>query len=50
MNNWFWNFHFSVTKVILCSGKHYYALDKHRQKNNIKSAALIRLEVRAYII
>lgn len=33
-----------VTKVILCSGKHYYTLDAERSKQNIDNVAIIRVE------
>lgn len=33
-----------VTKVILCSGKHYYNLDAERTKQNIDNVAIIRVE------
>ncbi|EDV29839.1 uncharacterized protein TRIADDRAFT_19360, partial [Trichoplax adhaerens] len=33
-----------VERVILCSGKHYYALDKQRQSLDAKNVAIIRLE------
>ena len=36
---------FSVTRVIFCSGKHYYTLDSHRRKKGITDTAIIRLEV-----
>lgn len=35
---------FKVTKVILCSGKHYYNLDADRIKQNIDNVAIIRVE------
>ncbi|KAG7199330.1 hypothetical protein KM043_018178 [Ampulex compressa] len=34
----------AVNKVILTSGKHYYALDSHREANNNRNVAIIRLE------
>ncbi|KAK7480383.1 hypothetical protein BaRGS_00028430 [Batillaria attramentaria] len=34
----------SVKKVVLCSGKHFYALDKERQQRGITDTAIIRLE------
>lgn len=33
-----------VTRVIACSGKHYYALDKHRQSEGLFDTAIIRVE------
>lgn len=33
-----------VTKVVLCSGKHYYNLDAERTKQNIDNVAIIRVE------
>ena len=30
---------------MLCSGKHYYALDSYREKNNIENVPIIRIEV-----
>eukprot|EP00795_Rhopilema_esculentum_P002589 gene2590-784_t len=33
-----------VTKMIFCSGKHYYALDKERRNQNITNTAIIRIE------
>ncbi|XP_064622382.1 2-oxoadipate dehydrogenase complex component E1-like [Lineus longissimus] len=33
-----------VTRVVICCGKHYYALDKHRGTENINDVAIIRLE------
>ena len=35
----------SVRRVILCSGKHYYALDAYRKEKGLTNTALIRLEV-----
>ena len=35
-----------VTKVIFCSGKHYYTLLKERETRSLDNVALIRLEVR----
>ncbi|XP_012280360.1 probable 2-oxoglutarate dehydrogenase E1 component DHKTD1 homolog, mitochondrial [Orussus abietinus] len=34
----------SVTKVILVTGKHYYALDEARKAQKIKNVAIVRLE------
>lgn len=34
----------NVKKVILCSGKHYYALNEERLKNKYNDVAIIRLE------
>uniref|UniRef100_T1PCK3 Transketolase n=1 Tax=Musca domestica TaxID=7370 RepID=T1PCK3_MUSDO len=34
----------AVKRVILCSGKHYYALDEVRQSKNLQDTAIIRLE------
>ncbi|XP_061393464.1 probable 2-oxoglutarate dehydrogenase E1 component DHKTD1 homolog, mitochondrial [Musca vetustissima] len=34
----------AVKRVILCSGKHYYALDEVRQAKNLQDTAIIRLE------
>lgn len=31
--------------MILCSGKHFYALDAYRREKGLKNTALIRLEV-----
>ena len=36
----------SVKKVIFCSGKHFYTLDKERQQRGIQDTAIIRVEVR----
>ncbi|XP_076639220.1 putative 2-oxoadipate dehydrogenase complex component E1 homolog [Colletes latitarsis] len=33
-----------VDKVILVSGKHYYALDNHRDSTKLKNVAIVRLE------
>eukprot|EP00794_Sanderia_malayensis_P020276 gene20276-22262_t len=33
-----------VKKVIFCSGKHFYALDKNRASKSIKDTAIIRIE------
>ena len=38
-------FRHSVRRVILCSGKHYYALDAYRKEKGLTNTALIRLEV-----
>jgi len=35
-----------VTRVVFCSGKHYYTLQKERETKSIQDMALIRLEVR----
>lgn len=35
----------SVRRVVLCSGKHYYALAKQREATNSLDTAIIRLEV-----
>lgn len=34
----------SVTRVVFCSGKHYYALTKQRETTNSMETAIIRLE------
>jgi len=34
----------NVTKLVFCSGKHYYDLDKLRKTSNIKDVAILRLE------
>ncbi|CAB0031967.1 unnamed protein product [Trichogramma brassicae] len=34
----------NVTKIIFTSGKHYYALDKHRNDCNLQDAAIVRVE------
>lgn len=34
-----------VTRVVLCSGKHYYALDAHRKAKNLTDTTLVRLEL-----
>lgn len=31
--------------MVFCSGKHYYALAKHREAKNLKDVAIVRLEV-----
>ncbi|KAL4237502.1 putative 2-oxoglutarate dehydrogenase E1 component DHKTD1 [Mactra antiquata] len=33
-----------VTRVVFCSGKHYYAIQKERDSRNIDNMAIIRLE------
>jgi probable 2-oxoglutarate dehydrogenase E1 component DHKTD1 len=33
-----------VQRVVFCSGKHFYSLAKHRQNENIRNTAIIRLE------
>lgn len=33
-----------VRRVIFVSGKHYYAVNQHRQENEVKDVAIIRLE------
>jgi 2-oxoglutarate dehydrogenase complex dehydrogenase (E1) component-like enzyme len=38
-------FYFSIKKVVVCSGKHYYALDSYRKANKIEDTAIIRLEL-----
>lgn len=35
---------YNVTKVILVSGKHYYALDNYRDTSGNKNVAIIRIE------
>lgn len=35
----------NVNKVIFCSGKHYYFLEKERESKGVKDCAIIRLEV-----
>ena len=35
----------SVTRVVFCSGKHYYALAKQRETTNSMDTAIVRLEV-----
>ena len=35
-----------VTRVVFCSGKHYYALVKQKELTNSQNTAIIRLEVR----
>jgi probable 2-oxoglutarate dehydrogenase E1 component DHKTD1 len=34
-----------IKKVVVCSGKHYYALDSYRKANKIEDTAIIRLEL-----
>ena len=34
-----------VTRVVFCTGKHYYTLQKERDSRKIDNMALIRLEV-----
>lgn len=34
-----------VTKVVFCSGKHYYTLVKERENLKLQNVAIIRLEV-----
>ena len=34
-----------VTQVVLCSGKHYYALDKYRREQERTDVAIVRMEV-----
>eukprot|EP00731_Ephydatia_muelleri_P027943 Em0019g816a len=34
-----------VTRVVLCSGKHFYALDAYRKEKGLQNTALIRLEL-----
>lgn len=34
-----------VTKVVFCSGKHYYTLTKERENLKLQNVAIIRLEV-----
>ena len=38
-------FVYSVERIVLCSGKHYYALDNYRKENNIENVPIIRIEV-----
>ncbi|RZF39407.1 hypothetical protein LSTR_LSTR000928 [Laodelphax striatellus] len=33
-----------VSRVILTSGKHYYAIKKHMKENNVKETAIVRVE------
>jgi len=35
---------YNVTKVILVSGKHYYALNNYRETSGDKNVAIIRIE------
>lgn len=37
-----------VEKVLFCSGKHYYELEKHREKIKRDDIAIIRLEVSVF--
>ena len=34
-----------IKKVLLCSGKHFYALDSYRKAQGIKDTAIVRIEV-----
>ena len=34
-----------IAKLIFCSGKHYYALEKQRSSGGMKDTAIIRIEV-----
>jgi len=34
----------NVTKVIFCSGKHYFSLEKFRKDNKLSNVAIVRLE------
>lgn len=34
-----------VERVIFCSGKHYYALDKQRESLKADNVAIVRIEV-----
>lgn len=34
-----------VKRVVFCSGKHYYTLDKHRTEKRIADTAIVRLEL-----
>ena len=34
-----------ISKVIICSGKHYYTLNARRIEKQIKDTAIVRLEV-----
>lgn len=38
----------NVTKVVFCSGKHYYTLAKERENLKLQSVALVRLEVKTF--
>lgn len=38
----------SVSRVVFCSGKHYYALTKQREAINNMNTAIVRLEVSIY--
>ncbi|KAI1280578.1 putative 2-oxoglutarate dehydrogenase E1 component DHKTD1, mitochondrial [Halotydeus destructor] len=33
-----------IKRLVFCSGKHFYQLDKHRSEKNISNVALVRLE------
>jgi probable 2-oxoglutarate dehydrogenase E1 component DHKTD1 len=35
----------SVKRVVFCSGKHFYTLDKERKERGVKDMAIVRLEV-----
>lgn len=35
----------NVTKLIFCSGKHYYLLERERESRKFENCAIIRLEV-----
>ena len=35
----------SVEKVVFCSGKHFYELEKERNRLKVQNLAIIRLEV-----
>ena len=39
-----------VKKVVFCSGKHFYILDKERDTKKNDDVALIRLEVRCFMM
>ena len=34
-----------VSQVVLCSGKHYYTLDKYRKEHKRTDVAIVRVEV-----
>ena len=38
-----------VEKIVFCSGKHYYELNKQRTKQGKDDVAIIRLEVRCSV-